>query len=511
MSVFSGINRIFNNANIATKLAAGFTLVLLLSSAIATSGIYHLTSISERAEKATLLKRVDDLLIEAKYTRLSYLLDHEQKYVEQNRRALDKLEALLVAVAAYHWQPADQLEVDIMPANVRRYRENWQQILNPSAGNDVQQINKNLAEAGLALTSASDQLLDHEMAYTQQEVSRTIKEMLIIVTGAFLASVLISWRMTRQITVPLHYTLDAAQRIAAGDLTAHIVSQGGDELGQLTRTVEGMNQNLRGIIGDIRSGVTQVTRASSEIAAGNIDLSARTEQQAAALGQTAASMEELTATVKQNADNANQASKLASSAADTAGRGGQLVNDVVGVMKDITASSKQISEITSVINSIAFQTNILALNAAVEAARAGEQGRGFAVVASEVRNLAQRSGQAAKEIETLIGLSVSKVNNGSALVGKAGDTMQEIVQSVERVTSIIYEIASASEEQSRGIEQIAQAVVEMDTVTQQNSALVQQSANAAASLDQQAVNLEQRVAIFRLENEPAANDPMVVV
>ncbi|NWA38979.1 HAMP domain-containing protein [Pseudomonas reactans] len=504
MSLFSGITRIFNNANIATKLAAGFTLVLLLGSSIAASGIYHLTSISERAEKATLLKKVNDLLAEAKYTRLSYMANHDQKFVDQNRQALDKLEVRLAEVATYHWQPVDQAQVDAMPENIRRYRENWQHTLNPPAGSDPQQISDSLAAAGLALTSASDQLLNHEMAYTQEEVSRTIKEMLIIITIAILTGALLSWRMTRQITVPLRHTLDVAQRIAAGDLTAHIRSQSNDEVGQLTRAVEGMNQNLRGIIGDIRNGVTQVTRASSEIAAGNIDLSARTEQQASALGQTAASMEELTATVKQNADNASQASKLASSAANTAGRGGKLVSDVVGVMKDIAVSSKQISEITSVINSIAFQTNILALNAAVEAARAGEQGRGFAVVASEVRNLAQRSGQAAKEIETLIGLSVSKVNSGSALVGKAGDTMEEIVQSVGHVTSIIHEIASASEEQSRGIGQIALAVAEMDTVTQQNSALVQQSANAAASLDEQAVNLEETVAIFRLGNEPVA-------
>ncbi len=506
MSLPSGITGVFNNANIATKLAAGFTLVLLLGSSIAASGIYHLTSISERAEKATLLKSVNDLLGEAKYTRLSYLANHEQKYVEQNRQALDKLEGKLAEVASYHWQPVDQAQVDAMPGNVQRYRENWQNTLNPPVGSNAEQTRAALAAAGLALTSASDQLLDHEMAYTQEEVRRTIKEMLLIIAGTIVIGALISWRMTRQITHPLRQTLEVAKRIAAGDLTAHMVSRSGDEVGQLTRAVEGMNQNLRRIIGDIRHGVLQVTRASGEIAAGNFDLSARTEQQASALGQTAASMEQLTATVKQNADNASEASKLASSAADTASRGGQIVSDVVGVMKDIAGSSKQISEITSVINSIAFQTNILALNAAVEAARAGEQGRGFAVVASEVRNLAQRSGQAAKEIETLIGLSVSKVNSGSVLVEKAGDTMQEIVDSVGHVTHIIHEIASASEEQSRGISQIALAVAEMDTVTQQNSALVQQSANAAAALDQQAVNLEETVAVFRLGNEAPQPD-----
>jgi len=341
MSLFSGITRIFSNANIATKLAAGFTLVLLLGFSIAASGIYHLTSIYERAEKATLLKNVNDLLSEAKYTRLSYMASHDQKFVEQNRLALDKLETKLAEVATYRWEPVDQIQVDAMPENIQRYRESWQQTLNPPAGSDAVQISNHLAAAGLALTSASDQLLDHEMAYTRGEVSRTIKEMLIIIIAAIVIGALLSWRMTRQITLPLRHTLDVAQRIAAGDLTAHISSRSGDEVGQLTRAIEGMNQNLRGIIGDIRKGVTQVTRASSEIAAGNIDLSARTEQQASALGQTAASMEELTATVKQNADNASQASKLASSAADTAGRGGKLVSDVVGVMKDIAVSSMQ--------------------------------------------------------------------------------------------------------------------------------------------------------------------------
>ncbi|WP_421595587.1 methyl-accepting chemotaxis protein [Rahnella sp. PD4] len=501
MNVLSGITGRVLHATIANKLGAGFALVLLLGSFIAVSGIYHLTSINQRAEKATLLKTVNDLLSDAKFTRLSYMASKDPKFVEENRQALDKLETRLGEVAAYAWEPEDQRLVETMPANIQRYRESWQQTLNPPAGSDPKHITARLAEAGLALTSASNTLLDHEMNSLHQEVSRTISEMLVIIVAAIVTGVLISWRMTRQLTLPLRHTLQIAQRIAAGDLSTHTTSHSFDEVGQLSRAIETMNQNLHGIIGDIREGVTQVTRASGEIAAGNIDLSARTEEQAAALGQTAASMEQLTSTVKQNADNAAQASQLASDAASTAARGGKLVADVVGVMKEITVSSKQISEITTVINSIAFQTNILALNAAVEAARAGEQGRGFAVVASEVRSLAQRSGQAAKEIEGLIDKSVINVNNGSQLVAKAGDTMEEIVGSVRHVTQIIHEIASASDEQSRGISQIALAVAEMDTVTQQNSALVQQSASAAASLDEQAVNLERTVSVFRLGNE----------
>lgn len=501
MNVLSGIAGRVRHATIANKLGAGFALVLLLGSLVAVSGIYHLSSINERAEKVTLLKTVNDLLSSAKFSRLFYMATKDPKFVEENAQALDKLDAKLTDVAAYQWDAQDRPLEEAMPENIRRYRESWQQTLNPPAGSDPKQIAAHLADAGLALTSASNTMLDHEIANTHHEVSQTIQEMVGIVIATILAGTLISWRMTRQLTLPLRRTLETAERIAAGDLSTHITSHSFDEVGQLSRAIEGMNKNLHGIIGNIREGVMQVTRASSEIAAGNIDLSARTEEQAAALGQTAASMEELTSTVKQNADNATQASQLASDAADTAARGGKLVTDVVVVMKEIAVSSKQISEITSVINSIAFQTNILALNAAVEAARAGEQGRGFAVVASEVRSLAQRSGQAAKEIEGLIQKSVTNVNNGSQLVAKAGDTMEEIVGSVRHVTQIIHEIASASDEQSRGISQIAIAVAEMDTVTQQNSALVQQSASAAASLDEQAINLERTVSVFRLGNE----------
>ncbi|WP_246873142.1 methyl-accepting chemotaxis protein, partial [Pantoea ananatis] len=249
--------------------------------------------------------------------------------------------------------------------------------------------------------------------------------------------------------------------------------------GELMRAVGEMSDELRRIISGIRSGVTSVSQASAEIASGNNDLSARTESQAAALAQTAASMEQLTATVKQNADNIHHSSRLAQQTFDTASRGGELVTNVVSTMDEISASSGKISEITSVINSIAFQTNILALNAAVEAARAGEQGRGFAVVASEVRNLAQRSALAAKEIEALIQDSVARIRAGSQLVSQTGNTMGEIVTSVSNVTEILNEISHASEEQNRGIAQVGVAIVEMDNVTQQNAALVEQSSAAA--------------------------------
>ncbi|MGJ7582933.1 methyl-accepting chemotaxis protein, partial [Variovorax sp. RHLX14] len=309
----------------------------------------------------------------------------------------------------------------------------------------------------------------------------------------------------RRTVRPLGLLSEHVQALGQGDLSKQLASDRRDEMGVITRAVESMRENLAGVVGGVREGTDAIATASGQISAGNQNLSTRTEEQASSLQQTAASMEELTSTVKQNADNARQANQLALSASEVALKGGDVVSQVVDTMASIHASSKKIVDITGVIDGIAFQTNILALNAAVEAARAGEQGRDFAVVAAEVRNLAQRSAAAAKEIKGLIDDSVGKVGAGTALVGEAGRTMEEIVGSVKRVTDIIGEISAASHEQTSGIEQINQAITQMDEVTQQNAALVEEASAAAQSLQEQAGSLVQAVSIFKLgEGQQAA-------
>ena len=309
----------------------------------------------------------------------------------------------------------------------------------------------------------------------------------------------VAWWITRSITRPLLRALEVANTVAAGDLTSRIEATTRDETGQLLQALKTMNESLAHTVGAVRVGTDTIAVAAAQVAAGSQDLSSRTEQQAGALEETASSMEELTSTVKQNADNARQANTLAESASGVAARGGRVIDQVVSTMVQIDASSNKITDIIGVIDGIAFQTNILALNAAVEAARAGEQGRGFAVVASEVRNLAQRSAAAAREIKELIGDSSAKVADGSRLVAEAGATMREIVDSVGRVTDIMAEITAASQEQTAGIEQINGAVAQMDQGTQQNAALVEEAAAASASMQEQAAALAQAVAVFRID------------
>jgi methyl-accepting chemotaxis protein len=304
----------------------------------------------------------------------------------------------------------------------------------------------------------------------------------------------------------MHDIMRVAQALAEADLTQTITKEYFGLFGQTKDGVNATVENLQKLVSEVRVSVDSIGTASKEIASGNADLSQRTEEQASSLEETAASMEELTSTVKQNADNAKQANQLAHSASSVAEKGGAVVQQVVGTMSSINESSRKIVDIISVIDGIAFQTNILALNAAVEAARAGEQGRGFAVVAAEVRNLAQRSAAAAKEIKTLIGDSVEKVEVGSKLVDDAGKTMEEIVNAVKRVTDIMSEISAASAEQSTGIEQVNQAITQMDEVTQQNAALVEEAAAAAESLEEEAQNLTRSVSVFKLAEAQQAQE-----
>ncbi|MBL8349175.1 MAG: MCP four helix bundle domain-containing protein [Burkholderiaceae bacterium] len=344
---------------------------------------------------------------------------------------------------------------------------------------------------------------DRAFAGSQQTYAQTRWAVAGLLAAAVAVGAALALLITRSITGPIARAVAVAETVAAGDLSSDVRSDARDETGQLLAALRTMNHRLASVVSQVRNSSDSIATGSAQIATGNADLSQRTEEQASNLQQTAASMEQLTATVKQNADTAQQANQLAASASGAAAEGGRVVEQVVATMDQISESSRRIGDIIGVIDGIAFQTNILALNAAVEAARAGEQGRGFAVVAAEVRSLAQRSATAAKEIKTLIGQSVEKVESGSRLVHSAVQSMGEIVARVKQVNDLIGEISEASAEQSSGIGQIGDAVNQLDQVTQQNAALVEQSAAAAESLKHQAAALAQTVALFKVGAVPA--------
>ena len=522
-----------NQMKVGTRLLAAFFCVALLGAIVAGIGIYNMGKIDTMAGQMyhnellglSHIKEANIALIKVGRARSNFLLATTAeeratrqadiaKFLAANKASLAKAQPLFVTPAA------KELFARFAVVEVE-YASSMSQVLALAAAEPLAQrspelvalLNKTREHAN-ELDSVLDKLSQQkevrakeaaEQASSVYQTSRSF--MLALVLGSVAAGLslgaLITRGLTRQLGGEPGYAADIAGAIAEGDLTVEIATRNGDSA-SLLFAMKTMRDKLVGIVSQVRAGTDTITTASSEIAQGNLDLSSRTEEQASSLEETASSMEELTSTVRQNADNARQANTLAGAASDVASKGGAVVGQVVQTMESINASSRKIVDIISVIDGIAFQTNILALNAAVEAARAGEEGRGFAVVAAEVRNLAQRSASAAKEIKALIGDSVEQVEIGSKLVRDAGLTMDEVVGSVRRVADIMQEITAASSEQSAGIEQVNMAIVQMDQVTQQNAALVEQAAAAAESMQDQATALNEVVSVFRLSGTHAA-------
>ncbi len=412
-----------------------------------------------------------------------------------SERAMDAAESALVAEAS-----------DRQQAWRAKIQATVQQLRNDQYTPDVMQAFLVAGRTeGQALLNAYAALREHQLARADEEAMAAerryrISKLVfaaIVLLGAVPMTLLMLTTL-RRMTLGFREADETATAIAAGNLTRHISPNGADEITHLLTQMALMQNNLRQLISQVISGADSIASASSQVAAGTLDLSQRTEQQASSLEETASATEELNSTVSQNADHARTANDMAEAASEVAARGGAVVAQVVDTMNQINTSSRKIVDIIGVIDGIAFQTNILALNAAVEAARAGEQGRGFAVVASEVRSLAQRSSAAAREIKTLIDTSVENVTSGTEQVDQAGQTMREIVDSIQRVTVLMREIASSSREQSEGISQINSAVALMDGVTQQNAALVEEASAASSALQDQARQLTERVSAFRL-------------
>ncbi|SNS82816.1 methyl-accepting chemotaxis protein [Noviherbaspirillum humi] len=509
----------FGNLRIGTRLGIGFFTVLLLLTAMAAAGIWQLRTVGaltrhmvqEELAKERLvaewyaLTRVNgtrtlavarsndgatDKYFQEQISVTSKAISEIQKQLEQSIR--DDAGRLLLAEIAdmrkAYLASRDAVFKEKQAGNRDAALALVMQRLTPAVESYIGSIGK-LARHQAAGIDALAKGVDGS--------ERTGSVMLMVIGGlAVIFSLVFAWGITRSITGPLGRAVGIAGKVAEGDLTQRIEADSTDEAGQLLRALDGMNQGLRRIVGEVRAGAEHIVSASSQIAAGNTDLAARTESQASSLEQTAATMEHLTGTVRQTASSAKLADELASGASQVAQRGGSVVAQVVETMGSINDSSRRIMDIIGVIDGIAFQTNILALNASVEAARAGEQGRGFAVVAAEVRSLAQRSAAAAREIKSLITDSVGRVDAGSRLVDQAGATMQEIVDSIRKVTDIMSEITLATDEQSSGIDQIRAAISQMDAFTQQNASLVEEAAMAARALEDQAGRLQETVSVF---------------
>ena len=519
------------NLNIGSRLALGFAVVLALLVAVSAIAVWRLQSasamtgnlINEQVRNERLIDEWQRVIeVNAARTSTAWLATDaaEQQAVEaQMKRSsarATEVQSMLVDVLQ---EPGAKALLEQVLASRVTYTAARADVFKRKGAGDIDSARRIYAEdmagkrtAYLAalnrLSQAQRSVLDANAARIAEGYLEGRKLLLGLAALAILIGIGFAWAITRSITGPIRAAVKVARTVSAGDLTSVICLRSTDETGALMAALKTMNDNLVGIVAEVRTGTDTISAASSEIASGNLDLSARTEQQASALEQTASSMQALTSTVKLNAENARQANQLAIAASLVASKGGAVVAEVVATMGSINDSSRKIVDIISVIDGIAFQTNILALNAAVEAARAGEPGRGFAVVAAEVRNLAQRSAAAAKEIKTLIGDSVEKVDTGSRLVDQAGKTMDDVVASIARVTDIMNAITTASDEQRDGIAQVNQAISQMDAVTQQNAALVEQAAAAAASMQEQSSRLSHVVGVFKLTGlAPAPPSP----
>ncbi|EZP40507.1 methyl-accepting chemotaxis protein [Janthinobacterium lividum] len=510
------------NLKIGVRLGGGFAAVLLLLTTLTVVGIVQMQSASKETDALVNVKVRNERLIgewtkvievNAARTAAAWKVsdpEHQKQFEKEMAVSSARATEIQNDIGKSQLNAEEQALYQEVLSTRKAYTEVRKNVFKAKNAGDLE-LGKRLYEGDMGvkrdiylaslkkLELLEAKLLDESAAQIRSRYESGRLLLISLGVVAILLGIACAYWITRSITRPITRAVEVAEAVSAGDLTSHIVVESRDETGQLMHALKNMNDKLVSIVGQVRAGTESISTASSEIAAGNLDLSSRTEEQASSLEETASSMEELTSTVKLNADNARSANQLAIDASQIASKGGVVVSEVVSTMGSINDSSRKIVDIISVIDAIAFQTNILALNAAVEAARAGEQGRGFAVVASEVRNLAQRSSAAAKEIKGLIDDSVQKVEAGSQLVDKAGRTMDEIVQSISHVTQIMNQITDASDEQRTGIEQVNQAIGQMDQVTQQNAALVEEAAAAAESMQEQAAKLADVVGLFKLD------------